>query len=96
MVFSGFSDGFPLSNFYYYLKELNTNFRQIIFPEALRCMLKGENTLEAMLVELDTLIDQCADGVSLQGLGEVLQANLRNTAMGLEEDPDDHYLDITR
>uniref|UniRef100_A0A672JXD5 Serine/threonine-protein kinase SMG1 n=1 Tax=Sinocyclocheilus grahami TaxID=75366 RepID=A0A672JXD5_SINGR len=78
------------------LQELNTNFRQIIFPEALRCMLKGENTLEAMLVELDALIDQCADGVSLQGLGEVLQAHLRNTAMGLEEDPDDHYLDITR
>uniref|UniRef100_A0A8C2D9F8 Serine/threonine-protein kinase SMG1 n=1 Tax=Cyprinus carpio TaxID=7962 RepID=A0A8C2D9F8_CYPCA len=78
------------------LQELNTNFRQIIFPEALRCMLKGENTLEAMLAELDALIDQCADGVSLQGLGEVLQAHLRNTAMGLEEDPDDHYLDITR
>uniref|UniRef100_A0A671RI02 Serine/threonine-protein kinase SMG1 n=1 Tax=Sinocyclocheilus anshuiensis TaxID=1608454 RepID=A0A671RI02_9TELE len=78
------------------LQELNTNFRQIIFPEALRCMLKGENTLETMLAELDALIDQCADGVSLQGLGEVLQAHLRNTAMGLEEDPDDHYLDITR
>ncbi|KAL0197798.1 hypothetical protein M9458_006338, partial [Cirrhinus mrigala] len=64
--------------------------------QALRCMLKGENTLETMLAELDALIDQCADGVSLQGLGEVLQAHLRNTAMGLEEDPDDHYLDITR
>lgn len=59
-------------------------------------MLKGESTLEAMLSELDTLIDQCADGVSLQGLAEALQAHLRNTAMGLEEDADSHYLDITR
>ncbi|XP_062388673.1 serine/threonine-protein kinase SMG1 isoform X3 [Sardina pilchardus] len=78
------------------LQELNTNFRQIIFPEALRCMLKGESTLEAMLAELDTLIEQCADGVSLQGLAEGLQAHLRNTAMGLAEDADSHYLDITR
>ncbi|XP_072549574.1 serine/threonine-protein kinase SMG1 isoform X2 [Salminus brasiliensis] len=77
------------------LQELNTNFRQIIFPEALRCMLKGESTLETMLSELDTLIEQCADGVSLQGLGEALQAHLRNTAMGLE-DSDAHYLEITR
>uniref|UniRef100_A0A8B9KFC0 non-specific serine/threonine protein kinase n=1 Tax=Astyanax mexicanus TaxID=7994 RepID=A0A8B9KFC0_ASTMX len=77
------------------LQELNTNFRQIIFPEALRCMLKGESTLETMLSELDTLIEQCADGVSLQGLGEALQAHLRNTAMGLE-DSDAHYLEVTR
>lgn len=79
-----------------YLQELNTNFRQIIFPEALRCMLKGESTLETMLAELDALIDQCADGVSLQGLGEVLQAQLRNMAMGLDEDADDHCLEVTR
>ncbi|MBN3303880.1 SMG1 kinase, partial [Amia calva] len=78
------------------LQELNTNFRQIIFPEALRCMLKGESTLEAMLSELDALIEQCADGVSLQGLGDVLQAHLRNAAMGLEEEADTHYLDVTR
>lgn len=59
-------------------------------------MLKGESTLETMLVELDALIDQCADGVSLQGLVEILQSHLRNTTMGLEEDPDNHYLDVTR
>ncbi|XP_030645489.1 serine/threonine-protein kinase SMG1 isoform X2 [Chanos chanos] len=78
------------------LQELNTNFRQIIFPEALRCMLKGESTLESMLTELDALIEQCADGVSLQGLVEGLQTHLRNTTMGLEEDVDAHYLDVTR
>lgn len=78
------------------MQELNTNFRQIILPEALRCVLKGESTLEAMLAELEALIEQCADGVSLQGLGEVLQAHLRNTAMGLEEEADAHYLDVTR
>ncbi|KAF4093226.1 hypothetical protein AMELA_G00029800 [Ameiurus melas] len=78
------------------LQELNTNFRQIIFPEALRCMLKGESTLESMLSELDSLIEQCADGVSLQGLGEALQVHLRNTAMGLDEDADTHYLQVTR
>ncbi|KAI1896056.1 hypothetical protein AGOR_G00090870 [Albula goreensis] len=78
------------------LQELNTNFRQIIFPEALRCMLKGESTLESMLLELDVLIEQCADGVSLQGLADALQAHLRNVAMGLEEEADDHYLDVTR
>ncbi|XP_063077660.1 serine/threonine-protein kinase SMG1 isoform X2 [Engraulis encrasicolus] len=78
------------------LQELNTNFRQIIFPEALRCMLKGESTLESMLVELDALIDTCADGVSLQGLADALQTHLRNAAMGLNEDADSHYLDITR
>ncbi|XP_035389717.1 serine/threonine-protein kinase SMG1 [Electrophorus electricus] len=78
------------------LQELNTNFRQIIFPEALRCMLKGESTLETMLAELDSLIEQCADGVSLQGLGEALQTHLRNAAMGLDEDTDAHYLEVTR
>ncbi|XP_035261317.1 serine/threonine-protein kinase SMG1 [Anguilla anguilla] len=78
------------------LQELNTNFRQIIFPEALRCMLKGESTLESMLLELDLLIEQCADGLSLQGLADALQAHLRNVAMGLEEEADDHYLDVTR
>ncbi|XP_047656550.1 serine/threonine-protein kinase SMG1 isoform X1 [Tachysurus fulvidraco] len=78
------------------LQELNTNFRQIIFPEALRCMLKGESTLESMLSELDSLIEQCADGMSLQGLGEALQAHLRNTSMGLDEDVDAHYLEVTR
>ncbi|XP_028842210.1 serine/threonine-protein kinase SMG1 isoform X2 [Denticeps clupeoides] len=84
------------SGVYTCLQELNTNFRQIIFPEALRCMLKGESTLETMLAELDTLIEQCSDGMSLQGLGEALHASLRNTAMGLEEESDIHYLEITR
>ncbi|MGH0124210.1 UNVERIFIED_CONTAM: hypothetical protein FKN15_024639 [Acipenser sinensis] len=78
------------------LQELNTNFRQIIFPEALRCMMKGESTLESMLAELDTLIEQNADGISLQGLGEALQTHLRNATMGLEEEADSHYLDVTR
>ncbi|XP_018612751.2 serine/threonine-protein kinase SMG1 isoform X2 [Scleropages formosus] len=78
------------------LQELNANFRQIILPEALRCMLKGESTLEVMLSELEALIEQCADGISLQGLGEALQAHLRNATMGLEEDADAHYLDVTR
>lgn len=59
-------------------------------------MLKGESTLESMLSELDSLIEQCADGVSLQGLGEALQANLRNTSMGLDEAVDAHYLEVTR
>ncbi|KAG2455286.1 SMG1 kinase, partial [Polypterus senegalus] len=78
------------------LQELNTNFRQIIFPEALRCMMKGESTLENMLTELDALIEQNADGVSLQGLVEALQAYLRNAVMGLDEETDAHYLDVTR
>ncbi|XP_066497814.1 serine/threonine-protein kinase SMG1 isoform X2 [Hoplias malabaricus] len=78
------------------LQELNTNFRQIIFPEALRCMLKGESTLETMLSELDALIEQCADGVSLQGLVEALQNHVRNIALGMEEDADAHYLEVTR
>lgn len=59
-------------------------------------MLKGESTLESMLAELDALIEQCADGVSLQGLAEALQAHLRNAAMGLEEDADSHHLAVTR
>uniref|UniRef100_A0A667Z9R8 non-specific serine/threonine protein kinase n=1 Tax=Myripristis murdjan TaxID=586833 RepID=A0A667Z9R8_9TELE len=73
------------------LQELNTNFRQIIFPEALRCMLKGEPTLEAMLAELEQLVEQSSDGLDLQGLVENLQA-----ATGLEHDTHNHCLHITR
>ncbi|XP_052368532.1 serine/threonine-protein kinase SMG1-like, partial [Oncorhynchus keta] len=76
--------------------ELNTNFRQIIFPEALRCMLKGETTLETMLSELDLLVEQCADGVSLQGLADALHTHLRSAAMGLEHEVDTQCLHITR
>ncbi|XP_006892778.1 PREDICTED: serine/threonine-protein kinase SMG1 [Elephantulus edwardii] len=76
--------------------ELNSNFRQIIFPEALRCLMKGEYTLESMLHELDSLIEQTTDGVPLQTLVESLQAYLRNTAMGLEEETHAHYIDVAR
>ncbi|KAK7833348.1 hypothetical protein U0070_017347 [Myodes glareolus] len=76
--------------------ELNSNFRQIIFPEALRCLMKGECTLESMLHELDSLIEQTTDGVPLQTLVESLQAYLRNTAMGLEEETHAHYIDVAR
>ncbi|XP_048465617.1 serine/threonine-protein kinase SMG1 [Rhincodon typus] len=78
------------------LQELNTNFRQIIFPEALRCMMKGENTLQNMLNELDNIIEQTTDGVSLQMLMDSLQAYLRNAAMGMEEETNAHYIDVTR
>ncbi|XP_047289749.1 serine/threonine-protein kinase SMG1 isoform X4 [Homo sapiens] len=78
------------------LQELNSNFRQIIFPEALRCLMKGEYTLESMLHELDGLIEQTTDGVPLQTLVESLQAYLRNAAMGLEEETHAHYIDVAR
>ncbi|XP_065588599.1 serine/threonine-protein kinase SMG1 isoform X4 [Cyrtonyx montezumae] len=81
---------------YISLQELNSNFRQIIFPEALRCLMKGEYTLESMLHELDNLIEQTTDGVSLQTLVESLQAYLRNAAMGLEEETHTHYIDVAR
>ncbi|CAL9703653.1 unnamed protein product [Knipowitschia caucasica] len=71
------------------LQELNTNFRQIIFPEALRCMIKGEPSLESMLTELDTLVEQSSDGLGLQELIDSLQASA-----GLEHDG--HCLHITR
>ncbi|XP_056143769.1 serine/threonine-protein kinase SMG1 [Lampris incognitus] len=78
------------------LHELNSNFRQIIFPEALRCMLKGEPTLEAMLTELEQLVEQCSDGLSLQSLADGLYASLRSAAMGLDQDSHTHCLHITR
>uniref|UniRef100_A0A8C3BJN8 non-specific serine/threonine protein kinase n=1 Tax=Cairina moschata TaxID=8855 RepID=A0A8C3BJN8_CAIMO len=81
---------------YISLQELNSNFRQIIFPEALRCLMKGEYTLESMLRELDNLIEQTTDGVPLQTLVESLQAYLRNAAMGLEEETHTHYIDVAR
>uniref|UniRef100_A0A8C0E9C3 non-specific serine/threonine protein kinase n=1 Tax=Bubo bubo TaxID=30461 RepID=A0A8C0E9C3_BUBBB len=81
---------------YISLQELNSNFRQIIFPEALRCLMKGEYTLESMLHELDNLIEQTTDGVPLQALVESLQAYLRNAAMGLEEETHTHYIEVAR
>ncbi|KAG9477052.1 hypothetical protein GDO78_002442 [Eleutherodactylus coqui] len=78
------------------LQELNSNFCQIIFPEALRCLMKGEQTLEAMLQELDNLIDQTTDGTQLQVLVDSLQTYLRNVAMGLEDEANAHYIDIAR
>ncbi|XP_076000329.1 serine/threonine-protein kinase SMG1 isoform X2 [Genypterus blacodes] len=73
------------------LQELNTNFRQIIFPEALRCMVKGEPTLDAMLSELDQLVELSSDGLGLQGLVDSLQSNT-----GLDPDGQNHCLHITR
>uniref|UniRef100_A0A8C2ZRH5 non-specific serine/threonine protein kinase n=1 Tax=Cyclopterus lumpus TaxID=8103 RepID=A0A8C2ZRH5_CYCLU len=68
------------------LQELNTNFRQIIFPEALRCMVKGEPTLESMLAELEQLVEQSSDGLGLQGLVDSLQATT-----GLDHDGHNHF-----
>uniref|UniRef100_A0A671VFB0 non-specific serine/threonine protein kinase n=1 Tax=Sparus aurata TaxID=8175 RepID=A0A671VFB0_SPAAU len=73
------------------LQELNTNFRQIIFPEALRCMVKGEPTLESMLAELEQLVEHSSDGLGLQGLVDSLQATT-----GLDQDEHSHCLHITR
>ncbi|XP_028310240.1 serine/threonine-protein kinase SMG1 isoform X2 [Gouania willdenowi] len=73
------------------LQELNTNFRQIIFPEALRCMIKGEPTLEAMLAELEQLVEQSSDGLGLQGLVDSLQAST-----SLDHDGQSHCQHITR
>lgn len=73
------------------LQELNTNFRQIIFPEALRCMIKGEPTLESMLAELEQLVEQGSDGLSLQALADSLQ-----TTTSLDHDSQSHLLHITR
>lgn len=72
-----------------FLQELNTNFQQIIFPEALHCMIKGEPTLESMLLELEQLVEQISDGLGLQGLCDSLQA-----ASGL--DCDRHSVHIIR
>ena len=58
--------------------------------------MKGEYTLESMLHELDSLIEQTNDGVPLQTLVESLQAYLRNAAMGLEEETHAHYIDVAR
>ncbi|XP_069566221.1 serine/threonine-protein kinase SMG1 isoform X2 [Brachyistius frenatus] len=73
------------------LQELNTNFRQIIFPEALRCMIKGEPTLESMLSELEQLVEQSSDGLGLQGLADCLQATT-----GQDHDGHNHCIHITR
>ncbi|KAM9392172.1 serine/threonine-protein kinase SMG1 [Pholidichthys leucotaenia] len=73
------------------LQELNTNFRQIIFPEALRCMVKGEPTLESMLGDLEQLMEQSSDGLGLQGLVDGLKATT-----GLEHDDFSHCIHIIR
>ncbi|TWW64309.1 Serine/threonine-protein kinase SMG1 [Takifugu flavidus] len=70
--------------------ELNTNFRQIIFPEALCCMIKGEPTLESMLVEIEQLVEQSSDGLGLQGLVDSLQSTMR-----FDQDGHNHLLHIT-
>ncbi|XP_073447222.1 serine/threonine-protein kinase SMG1 isoform X3 [Aquarana catesbeiana] len=91
------SEAVHLANAVYIsLQELNSNFRQIIFPEALRCLMKGEQTLENMLQELDNLIEQTTDGTSLQDMVELLQTYLRNAAMGLEDEANAHYIDVAR
>uniref|UniRef100_A0A674MC73 non-specific serine/threonine protein kinase n=1 Tax=Takifugu rubripes TaxID=31033 RepID=A0A674MC73_TAKRU len=72
------------------LQELNTNFRQIIFPEALCCMIKGEPTLESMLVEIEQLVEQSSDGLGLQGLVDSLQSTMR-----FDQDGHNHLLHIT-
>ncbi|CAI9571207.1 unnamed protein product [Staurois parvus] len=91
------SEAVHLANAVYIsLQELNSNFRQIIFPEALRCLMKGEQTLENMLQELDNLIEQTTDGTSLQNMVELLQTYLRNAAMGLEDEANAHYIDVAR
>ncbi|XP_029016036.1 serine/threonine-protein kinase SMG1 [Betta splendens] len=72
------------------LQELNSNFRQIIFPEALRCMIKGEATLESMLTELEQLVEQSSDGLGLQGMANSLLAST-----GLNNDGHNHCLHIT-
>ncbi|KAM4698242.1 serine/threonine-protein kinase SMG1 [Rhinophrynus dorsalis] len=81
---------------YISLQELNSNFRQIIFPEALRCLMKGEHTLENMLQELDSLIEQSTEGTPLQTLVESLQTYLHNAAMGLEDESNAAYIEIAR
>ncbi|XP_041633863.1 serine/threonine-protein kinase SMG1 isoform X3 [Cheilinus undulatus] len=73
------------------LQELNTNFRQIIYPEALRSMVKAEPTLESMLAELEQLVEQGSDGLDLQDLADSLLASA-----GLDPDSHNHYLHITR
>ncbi|XP_035470486.2 serine/threonine-protein kinase SMG1 isoform X2 [Scophthalmus maximus] len=73
------------------LQELNTNFRQIIFPEALHCMIKGEPTLESMLAELEQLVEQSSDGLGLLGLADSLQAST-----GLDPDGHNHCFHISR
>ncbi|XP_077940467.1 serine/threonine-protein kinase SMG1 isoform X6 [Gasterosteus aculeatus] len=80
-----------VSAVYTCLQELNNNFRQIIFPEAVRCTVKGEPTLESMLVELEQLVEQSSDGLGLQGLVDSLQA-----PTGLDHDGRNHCLHITR
>ncbi|TKS88123.1 Serine/threonine-protein kinase SMG1 [Collichthys lucidus] len=76
---------------YICLQELNNNFHQIIFPEALRCMVKGEPTLESMLAELEQLVEQSSDGLGLQGLADSLQATT-----ALDHDGHNNCLHITR
>ncbi|XP_069381042.1 serine/threonine-protein kinase SMG1 isoform X1 [Paralichthys olivaceus] len=73
------------------LQELNTNFHQIIFPEALHCMIKGEPTLESMLAELEQLVEQSSDGLGLQGLIDSLQATT-----GIGHDGHNHCFHISR
>lgn len=54
-------------------------------------MVKGEPTLDAMLSELDQLVEQSSDGLGLQGLVDSLHAST-----GLDHDGHNHCLHITR
>lgn len=54
-------------------------------------MVKGEQTLNAMLTELEQLVEQYSDGLGLQGLADSLQATT-----GLDPDGHNHCLHITR
>ncbi|XP_032817004.1 serine/threonine-protein kinase SMG1 isoform X1 [Petromyzon marinus] len=78
------------------LQELNTNFRQIIFPEALRCLLREEESLEGLLAELGSLVEQATDGAPLQTLIDGLHGHLRNKAMGIEDEAGTHLVSIVR
>lgn len=52
--------------------------------------------MQNMLNELDSIIEQTTDGIYLQMLIDSLQAYLRNAAMGMEEETNVHYIDVTR
>lgn len=54
-------------------------------------MIKGEPTLESMLVEIEQLVEQSSDGLGLQGLVNNLQST-----MSFDQDGHNHLLNITR
>lgn len=54
-------------------------------------MIKGEPTLEAMLAELEQLVEQSSDGLGLQGLIDGLQAT-----SAMNHDGQNHFFHISR